>query len=62
MSSINWKYIRNAIRGGSSNGHGQQTKKLVKFNCLVFELRKRTDRQTDRHTGYNNFTTLTGRR
>jgi len=26
---------------------------LVKFGCVVFELRERTDRQTDRHTHCN---------
>jgi len=40
---------------------GNMDKNLVKFGCAVFELWDgETDRQTDRHTDYNNFTTLMG--
>jgi len=41
------KYIthRNAVRGGPSHGH--MHKNLVKFGRTVFELRERTERQTD---------------
>jgi len=50
-SSTNRKYItyRNAV-GEPSHGHRQQSQKLVKFGCSVFELCERTDRQADTHT------------
>jgi len=38
---------RNAIRWGPSHGHRRYDKNLVKFGRVVYELCKRTDRQTN---------------
>ena len=37
-------------RGGPSHGHNNTYRKLVTFGRVVFEIRKRTDKQTDTHT------------
>jgi len=52
MTSTKLKYIKYyiAIKGRSSMATGNMYLKMVNFGCVVFEICKQTDGQTDRQT------------